>query len=145
MIKAELHSPEPSLRAPAAERRGTLQHSEHFVDLILEQAGFPGDRQFQAFSAIAEKMIAELQQDTIPTVNEKIDGSPAVVLGFDAEGKAFVAYKKRYEHSEQVLFTNSYRVDQFYEGNLALRRTYRGCVKYLLPQLEKLREEFGDF
>ncbi len=72
---------------------GIIRHGEHWADLILSQGGSSDPRYLRAFDESARSLLEQARAGSFARVNEKIDGSPSIVLGFTADNRPFVTYK----------------------------------------------------
>ncbi len=72
---------------------GVVRHRAHWVDLILEQGASANLNPAVDFEKIARDLIAGIRKKEIEILNEKIDGAPAIVFGFDSDDRPFVVYK----------------------------------------------------
>ena len=122
----------------SALRSGLVSHSEHAVDLILVQGALPGDQLVQSFSAVCRQLVSGLARGSLG-INEKIDGSPAIVLGFTADNRPFVAYKGGIDRkTRQQIFTCTTDVERAFKEEDPRRALYGALVKNVLPAMNKV-------
>ncbi len=118
--------------------RGVLSHGEHWVDLILTQAGLSDTRPVDAFTEIARGLLVQIKAGTFEKLNEKIDGSPAVVLGFQSDGLPFVTYKGSFAPGrkvKQALITSVAIAQEVYDGKPALADLYGALATHLAGRM----------
>ncbi len=123
--------------------RGIVLHIEHFADLILSQAGENNDREIRAFGQTAAILAGHSESPS--ELNEKFDGSPSVVAGFDPDGTPWVTYKGKFEAKKQVVFRNAKDVDEAYGQNEDLRSVFKQLIQHLLPHLQKMGPGFHNY
>jgi hypothetical protein len=112
-----------------------LRHGTHLVDLVLSAR----PEQYREYRAIMLKILDEIEKGGAPLVNEKFDGSPAIVLGFTADEKPFIAYKGGFSRKgPQALITDPAQVRQFYRDDSPLGKTLAGVAELLLPKMAAL-------
>jgi hypothetical protein len=126
--------------------RGIIRHGEHLVDLVLAQAGTTNTRHLDAFETIVRSLIEQAANQSAPLVNEKIDGSPSIVLGFTPEGKPFVAYKGQVLRTvrEQQLVTTPSEAKRFFSAKPVLAAKYASLINRLAPRLRAIDSKFHE-
>lgn len=128
--------PEDSARA------GILMHGEHWVDLILVQAGTTDPRPLRAFDETLNQLVRGIEQGRLSNTNEKIDGSPSVVFGFTPEGKPFVAYKGHLTKKEQAFVTTASEAAVQFANNLELQALFAKLIAVAKDPLFQHRRQF---
>lgn len=130
----------------SAIRSGILSHGEHAVDLILVQGAITGSELIDSFENIARQLCSGIANGKLE-INEKIDGSPSIVLGYDQNDQAFVAYKGGLTRkSKQLLFRSQEDVfEAFKKPEDPRRALYIGLVEHVLPQMNAVKEQYKDF
>lgn len=124
---------------------GLLRHGEHWVDLILSQGGSADPRYFKSFQQLARSLAASAKEGKFARVNEKIDGSPSIVLGFSPENRPFVSYKGDLTKVEktQRLVTSEADAKKFFK---TLSPLYSTAIKFFGPRMESLaKTEFAGY
>lgn len=123
---------------------GTLKHSTHFVDLLLdpvpgmETNTFPG---LDRFRTSVHAFIGEIEAGEIALLNEKFDGAPAIALGFDATNRPYVTYKLGIDRaSGDKLVRNMGEARQHY-GKGALGEIYESLIKHLRCQMLRFEDK----
>lgn len=127
----------PSL---AATSKGVLAHSTHLADLLLdivpghEQGLIPACTQYQAF---VTDLIEQIEVGKLRRINEKIDGSPAILLGVDTAGIPFVAYKLGLERKggARLVRTATDAREHFHDPVLA--QIFVDCIENFGPALAR--------
>lgn len=114
-----------------------IRHGTHLVDLILH-----GDTvSVSHYARIMRGLCEQIDAGSIPLLNEKFDGSPAIVLGFTSAERPFVAYKGGLSRKgEQALITAPEDVEKYYRDDAPLGKVLRSFATVMLPRLE----EHGD-
>lgn len=131
-------SSQVSIKLPNLPKHGILKHGTHLADLVLFAGTHPGGFEFNAFKGHVLELVRQVKAGVFTEVNEKIDGSPAIVVGFTANNAPFVAYKQGIDRkSSQRLFTSESDVAGVYTGDSPLRDVFKDCVRLLLPALQK--------
>lgn len=143
-----LLAPLPGLAAPAKRtstpaadaaaqtthqvNRGIVSHGEHLADFVLTGSVRP-------YARFVDGLIAQIDGRKIHKINEKVDGSPSVVMGID-RGRPFVAYKGELERKKlaQRLIHDEAEADALFAGSDALRTLYRSLIRHAAPQLARL-------
>jgi hypothetical protein len=124
-------------------RTGVLKHGEHLVDLVLDIA--PGTRTrhlpgFNQFSAYVDTFVNQVKTQEIAVLNEKFDGSPAILLGYDASNRPYVAYKHGIGGSRGPRIIRTVKeAGHVYSGS-AMKALFEDCIRYLRPRLLKFRD-----
>lgn len=124
----------------SSARSGILMHGEHWVDLILAQTGSIQKRRLKAFKEITEQILAALQKGAFDTINEKIDGSPSIVLGFDSTNQFFVAYKGHFSKKDQTLLTHLSEAKKIYNRSEQLQNIFTQLFQTLEARMKTLPE-----
>ena len=125
--------------------RGLVRHGEHFADLILSQGGSSDPRYLNAYGELTRSLLNHAKAGKFPRVNEKIDGSPSIVLGLNAENRPFVSYKGDLTKVEktQRLVTSEADARKFFK---ILSPLYSTAIKYFGARMEGLaKTEFKDY
>lgn len=134
------HSDKSSIRS------GIISHGEHAVDLMLVQAAVEGRSFINGFADVARQLCLAIRQGSI-ALNEKIDGSPSIVFGFNAENRPFVSYKGGIaadRKKAQQIFTSESDVCEAFKEEDPRRALYLSLVKNVLPQMANA-EQLKDF
>ncbi len=105
-------------------KSGILMHGEHWVDLILRQAGTDDPRPLKVFTETLQQLMEGVRSGHLGRINEKVDGSPSVVFGFTAKGKPFVAYKGHFTKKEQTLVTTKEEAENHFKRSPALKAIF---------------------
>ncbi len=126
---------------------GLPKHLTHLADLVLFQGGSENLAQVNAFSSILSELIGQANKGQMDLVAEKIDGSPAIVFGYDANGVPFVAYKgdvtpppvrgKPRDARFQKLVKSGADAMAFFRDSPQLSAIYVSLATVLLPRLRK--------
>lgn len=125
---------------------GVLMHGEHWVDLILAQGSSREMRHLNAFSKMTENLLSAADIGKLDQVNEKIDGSPSIVVGFSATNEPFVAYKGHFNKKVgQSLVTRDSKVEEIFKRSEGLKNTFAVLLKELIPALTNQSKQFKDF
>lgn len=130
----------PDLQSDDSVQKGLLSHGEHWVDLILAQSAREEKTHLIAFEAFAGQLISATQAGEFKTVNEKIDGSPSVVFGWNAEGKPFVAYKSHFSSvTKQKLVTDPESALSVFPRSQALKHIFSTLFAAIEPSMRGQR------
>ncbi len=123
----------------AGLRTGILKHGEHLADLVLDVApgaaedAFPGLDLYERF---IDQFIGWIRAGSISELNEKIDGSPAIVLGFDADNRPYVAYKLGIERKGAPKLVRTVAEAAQLYGNSPIAAILADCIRVLRPRLK---------
>ena len=128
----------------ASTRKGILAHGEHLTDLLLDIVPgadtneFPGVDQHEAF---VRKLIGDIESKRVTLINEKFDGSPSIVLGFDEAKKPFVAYKHGLggKNGPRII-RNVKEANTVFRGSV-MGDLFEDCIRFLRPRLLKFKEK----
>ncbi len=125
-----------------AQAKGILSHGEHIEDLILIQAALPGSQFSDSFISTIRSIAGS---DGSLIINEKFDGKPSIVVGFDSNSEPFVAYKGGLTRVKggQLLFRSEEDVDKAFKSEDARVPLYKDLVRSIIPALKKARESIG--
>ena len=135
-------------RPAIAHDTGVIPHAEHIADLILAQ-GATSSNLFRPIQSIVYEWFSYFRRGLFPPSNEKIDGSPSIVMGFTPRNIPFVAYKGGFTRKNtQILLTSSASVVRAYDRDNPLRRVFQECQRtlrgHLLELLKGDREKWKD-
>lgn len=119
-------------------------HGEHWVDLILAQAGSSDPRYGRAFQQTLSELLQGVRDGHLSEINEKIDGSPSIVVGFKTDGQPFVAYKGQFSRKQQTLLAHSEDIHAAFERTPQLELVFKTLLETLAPIMNQRRAEFGD-
>lgn len=118
-------------------------HGEHWVDLILAQGSSQEGRHLKAFSELAESLLISARAGRMTQVNEKVDGSPSIVVGFTSKNEPFVAYKGHFsKKTGQSLVTKDTNTDEVFKRSEGLKRIFSVLRDELGPALAEQLEIF---
>lgn len=126
----------------ASTRKGIIEHSEHFADLIIdvvpgtEDGSFPG---LKNFDSLTRRFVSDIERKEIAVLNEKFDGSPAIALGYDAEGRPFVAYKRGVARGSKIIRT--VKEARKVHTNPLMTAIYEDCIRYLRRSMARFHEK----
>ena len=123
---------------------GVLVHGEHLADLVLGQGGVISRRHSEVLHKLLGGLISQAEKGVVASVNEKIDGSPAVVFGFDREGAPFVAYKGELKKRNQGLIRTPAEARRHFAGKPALGAIYASLISRVGGQMGPLSEKYRD-
>lgn len=130
----------PDTTAIASARKGIIAHGEHLVDLVLdivpgtEQGTFPASEHFEGF---IRNLMTQIETKKIELLNEKIDGSPAILLGFDAHDQPFVAYKHGISSTRDSRIVRSQAEAQTLFGDSPMGQILGDCIEAIGPTLAR--------
>lgn len=128
--------------------RGLLTHAEHISDVILAH-GAAGDARFlEHYRTLIEDLVEQIRKGSLQRVNEKIDGSPAIALGFSPEGKPFVAYKRELDPArkkKQQLVLSPADADLFYAKTDGLKSLFSGISPEFNSALKGVQARFKNY
>lgn len=122
----------------AGARRGILKHGEHLADLMLdivpgmETGEFPG---YSSYAGIIRQFISQIRMREISVLNEKFDGSPSIVLGFDATDRPFVAYKLGVERKGAPKIIRTVKEASHVYRPGPMRDIFEDVIRSLRPRL----------
>ncbi len=142
VLEAQEQAPPPPETARRASDssvpRGIIRHGEHWADLILSQGGSSDPRYLRALRESASALLEQAERGVVPLVNEKIDGSPSISLGFRADGRPFVTYKGDIGLGKraQRLVTSESEAAAFFDGGLA--SLYGTAIRSFGPRMEAM-------
>lgn len=119
--------------------RGVLLHGEHWVDLVLAQAGHLDEHHLTAFTEVGTSLVDAIQVGQLKSINEKIDGSPSFVFGWTPQGKFFIAYKNHFAALNQKLITDAASAHSAFPRSPALPELFAGIFNALAPELSRVR------
>lgn len=120
--------------------QGILKHGEHWIDLILAQAGQLDPRAGRAFVELGQRLLKEIAAGELPVVNEKIDGSPSVVIGFTSAGTPFITYKNDLTAKRQRLVQSA---DDARGFGPKLQPMYAQAIGEIGPALKNWAQNVG--
>lgn len=125
---------------------GILMHGEHWVDLILAQGSTKDRRHLKAFREITETLITAARSGGFHQVNEKIDGSPSIVVGFTAKEQPFVAYKGHFsKKTGQSLVTAETDLEIAFKRSEGLKQIFSVLRDELNAAMGAKMTSFHDF
>ncbi len=128
---------EPKL---ASEQSGTLGHAQHMVDLLLDIVPGTSDGTYPAldqYVSFTRDLTRQIKNKKIDEVNEKFDGSTSILLGFDAEGRPFIAYKHGLKKDgESVIVRNADEALARFNG-APMGRMFAAVITHLKEVMEK--------
>lgn len=108
------------------------------ADMLLVQAGEPRDARPSVFDAIVDRTVADIRRGRLTELNEKFDGSPAILFGCGED--AFIAYKGGLARKTgQILLRTEADVDRHYGDKPDLASIFKHLVRDLLPALRELK------
>jgi hypothetical protein len=148
MATSDHYMPAPaerdSVATLASARQGILKHGEHLADLVLdivpgaESGAFPG---FELYASFIRRFMVQIEAREISVLNEKFDGSPAIVLGFDAKDRPFVAYKLGIERegAPRIIRTVKEASSVYRAG--AMKEIFEDVIRHLRPRLAKFSDK----
>lgn len=125
---------------------GIIRHGEHWVDLILSQGGSSDPRYLKAFQESARSLLKQARAGTVGRVNEKIDGSPSIVLGFTTDNRPFVTYKGEIGMIRDAprLVTSEKEAGALFRGSLAT--LYKNAIRLFGARMDALvQEDFSPY
>lgn len=125
----------------ASMHDGAFGHGTHLVDLLLdikpgtESSTLPA---FDRFISFIGQLINQIDAGEM-RLNEKFDGSPAILLGIDGDGKPFVAFKYAISGKrEPRLVRSAAEAHEVFRGS-DLAKIYEDCIRCMGPRIG----EFG--
>jgi hypothetical protein len=128
----------------ASARTGILKHGEHLVDLVLDIVPGTRSRQlpgFTQFTTYIDTFVNQIETQEIAVLNEKFDGSPALLLGYDGSDRPYVAYKHGIGSARGPrIVRNVKEARQIFSGS-AMREIFEDCIRYLRPRLLKFKNK----
>lgn len=128
------------------KQEAILKHSTHLSDLILYGAASQSGVELAEFRRIIISLVDQIKTGMFNDVNEKIDGSPSIVLGFNQENLPFVAYKGSINGAKRnLIFSSEEDVRRHYSPDCQLGKIFTDCVRVILPRLRKLSGQFKDY
>lgn len=128
------------------KQQAILKHSTHFADLVLYGAASPTGAEANEMRRIIISLVGQIKIGTFDRVNEKMDGSPAIVFGFNEKELPFVAYKGRINGTgKNLLFTNEAEVREHYSPDNPLCAIFSDCANTILPALNPLKSRFKNY
>lgn len=132
----------PACEAHAVDQghpRGLHLHDEHWIDLVLAQAGQVNEQSLNAFLDIGNSLLTSIRSGKLEQINEKIDGSPSFVFGWTPQGKFFVAYKNHFAAPTQKLITDEATARAAFPRSEVLRELFAQIFSRLAPELSRVR------
>ncbi|MCB0329177.1 MAG: hypothetical protein KDD70_05925 [Bdellovibrionales bacterium] len=129
----------------ASKRSGVNKHTEHMADTVLDLA--PGAETktlptFEAYRGFMVDLMDQIKSKEITFLNEKFDGSPALLLGYDGEGKPFVAYKHGLGSSRgQRIVRSAADAKELFPEDSPMKGILSDCIRYLRQRLERFEEK----
>ena len=124
--------------ASPVKATGILRHSTHLADLILA-ASLPSHQEgLDAFATLVTNLVESIKRGHFSFLSEKIDGSPAVMLGFTAQQQPFVAYKGGMARARgpQALITSAADASRWCTRNSEVLSIYQDCISLMGPALQ---------
>jgi hypothetical protein len=128
--------------AVAGTQQGTFRHGVHLTDLVLDIV--PGATAgtlpaFEQFASFVGTFLQQIEAKEIALLNEKFDGSPAILLGFDKDGRPYVAYKHGVERKGgQRLMRTLAEVRAIYREGSPLRTVFEDCLLALRSVMKRV-------
>jgi hypothetical protein len=129
----------PDLASEDSVQKGILSHGEHWVDLILAQSARETKEPLEAFETFARQLLQAAAEGRMKIVNEKIDGSPSVVFGWNADGKPFIAYKNHFSAVKQKLVTDRESALSVFPRSEALKHIFSTLFAAIEPAMRGQR------
>lgn len=144
-VKDRGHDQRPVSRAKSYDSDGILRHGEHLADLILAVGPRSLRRLTAAYCSLARGLLDSAVCGRLAECNEKIDGSPAIVLGFDSRERPFLGYSKGAlaARGAQRLLRDAQDLERHYPpaaggSRAGLYQVFSKCVEHLLPAMAAL-------
>lgn len=131
--------------ADTSLKSGILMHGEHWVDLILRQAGTDDPRPLKVFEETLSQLLTAIHTGQLDQLNEKVDGSPSMVFGFDSKGKAFVAYKGHFTKKAQALVRSPEEAELHFKRSEALKNIFAVLFAAAKDPLNKVKRKFKNY
>ncbi len=133
-------APAETTASTSGAKKGLMKHATHLVDLVLDIV--PGTEEgtlpeFDHFSSLIGQLFTHIEAKEIDAVNEKFDGSPSLAMGFDAEGRPYVAYKYGIGRAEGQKIMRTVREAREMFGDTALGEIFADCVRLLRTRIAR--------